>query len=438
MRNAAVRLYASTLLLAGAAMPAWGGEPLRVDITQGVTSPLLVSVPDVSSSVLPGVANGEDAGVALARIVRADLAGTALYRLVGVDAPVPGGTSGMGPWQKAGVQALVVNRASLTANGQLRYECTLFDVFASKAEFSRIISVAPAQWRRAAHKCADMVFEQTTGDPGHFDTRIAYVAESGLKVGRTKRLAVMDYDGANQSYLTRGLELVAMPRFAPDGSSIVYMTYVRRQPKIMIFNLVGGSTRAVDLPQGTVFAPRFSPDGRTLAFSLGQGGETDIYALDMGSGAVRRLTASVGIDTSPSFSPDGARIVFESSRSGGQQIYVMNADGSGQSRISFGGGRYASPAWSPRGDLVAYTRIDGPGFRIGVMRPDGSRERVLTDDWQDESPSWAPSGRAIAFLRTRKGDALPEIWTTDLTGRVTRRIPMPDGGSDPGWSGQRP
>lgn len=433
-----MRLFASMLLLVTTGMPAWGGEPLRVDITQGVTSPLLLSVPEVSSGPLPGVASGEDAGVALARIMRADLTGTALYRLVAVNAPVPSGTPAMESWQKAGVQALLIGRARLSANGQLAYECTLYDVFDGKAEFSRIITVAPAQWRRAAHKCADMVFERTTGDPGHFDTRIAYVAESGSKVGRVKRLAVMDYDGANQSFLTRGLELVAMPRLAPNGRSIVYMTYVRRQPKIMIQDLVSGAARAVDLPQGTVFAPRFSPDSQTLAFSLGQGGDTDIYTIALGTGAVRRLTAAVGIDTSPSFSPDGSRIVFESSRSGGQQIYVMNADGSGQSRISFGGGRYGSPSWSPRGDLVAFTRIDGSGFRIGVMRPDGSRERLLTDDWQDESPSWAPSGRAIAFLRTRRGDALPEIWTIDLTGKVIRRIPTLDGGADPDWSGVRP
>lgn len=437
MSNTAMRLACISAAISAVISDSAWADPLRVDITQGVASPLMIAVPDVPAGQIAGVGpGGLDSGIALSRVLRDDLTGTGLYRVVagaaGVDA------SALLAWQKLGAQALVVGRASVSSNGQLGFECTLSDVYAGKAEFSRIISVAAGQWRRAAHKCADMVFEQTTGDPGHFDTRIAYVAESGPKVGRIKRLAVMDYDGANQSVLTRGIELVAMPRFAPDGRSIVYMTYVHRQPKIMIYDLGTGTTRSIDLLAGTVFAPRFSPDGKLLAFSLGQGGDTDIYVYDLASGQVRRLTETPGIDTSPSFSPDGTRIVFESNRSGGQQLYVMAADGSGQSRLTFGGGRYASPAWSPRGDLIAFTHIGSADFQIGVMRPDGSRERLITDDWQDESPSWAPSGRAIAFLRTRRGEALPEIWTVDLTGKVLRRVVLPDGGSDPGWSGRRP
>ena len=120
-------------------------------------------------------------------------------------------------------------------------------------------------------------------------------------------------------------------------------------------------------------------------------------------GTPRRLTTTPGIDTSPSFSPDGSRIVFESDRSGSQQLYVMNADGSSQRRISFGGGGYASPVWSPRGDLIAFTRIGGGDFRIGVMSPGGGGERLLTNAWQDEGPSWAPNGQFVMFHRTAQG-----------------------------------
>lgn len=437
MSRIALRLGCVSAVISAIAAFPLRADPLHVDITQGVSSPLMIAVPDVPAGQIAGIGtSGEDSGAALSRVLRDDLTSTGLYRLVSAAAGVD--ISALPAWQKLGAQALVLGRASISSNGQLGFECTLFDVYAGKAEFSRLIAVSAGQWRRAAHKCADMVFEQTTGDPGHFDTRIAYVAESGGKVGRIKRLAVMDYDGANQAVLTRGLELVAMPRFAPDGRSIVYMTYVDRQPKIMIYDLGTGTTRSIGLPAGTVFAPRLSPDGKMLAFSLGQGGDTDVYVYDLAEAKVTRLTDTPGIDTSPSFSPDGARIVFESSRSGGQQIYVMSADGTGQARLTFGAGRYASPTWSPRGDLIAFTHIGASDFQIGVMRPDGSRERLITDDWQDESPSWAPSGRAISFLRSRKGEDLPEIWTVDLTGKVLRRIALPDGGSDPGWSGRRP
>lgn len=438
MRIDALRILVPFLSLLVIAAPAQAEGPLRVDITQGVSSPLMIAIPDSPSGALGGIAAGQDVGNALSQIMRNDLLGTGLYRLVNVPVVSAGAPPALHHWQAAGAQAVLIGRASLSTNGLLNYECTLFDVFAAKAEFSRLISVAANQWRRAAHKCADMVFEQMTDDPGHFDTRIAYVAESGPKIGRIKRLAVMDYDGANQSLLTKGLELIAMPRFSPDSRSVVYMTYVRRQPKIMIYDLGSGRTRAIDLPSGTAFSPRFSPDGKLLAFSLGRAGDTDIYTYDLVSQQVTQLTTTAGIDTSPSFSPDSSRIVFESSRSGQQQLYVMAANGGGQTRISFGGGRYASPVWSPRGDMIAFTRLGGDSFQIGVMRSDGSRERLLTNDWQDESASWAPNGRAIAFLRTRRGAALPELWTTDLTGKVQHRIVIPDGGSDPSWSGMRP
>jgi TolB protein len=130
--------------------------------------------------------------------------------------------------------------------------------------------------------------------------------------------------------------------------------------------------------------------------------------------------------------------VFESDRSGGQQLYVMNADGSDQRRISFGGGRYATPVWSPRGDLIAFTRVSG-NFRIGIMSPGGGGEKLLTDDWQDESPSWSPNGRVLMFFRSGQGRAgTADLWSVDLTGVNERKLSTPLYGSDPGWGPLRP
>lgn len=429
--------------LAMTSCPVSAQEPLKVDITQGVSAALSVAVADRSGGSFLGTTKstvGEaDLGKAIAQVIRDDLATAGYYRVSSTaDADWGQGAGPFVPLQAAGVQLLVVGTVSSSNEAQLAYSCTAYDVYSGMQVASRTFAVLTKQWRRAGHKCADLVFEDTTGDPGHFDTRIAYIAESGPKVGRVKRLAVMDHDGANPVYLTRGLELVAMPRFSPDGRQVVYMTFVERQPALMIYDLVAGKVQTVKVPAGTVFAPRFSPDGRSLVFSLGVSGETDIYILDMASGDVRQLTRTAGIDTSASFSPDGRRIVFESSRSGSQQLYVMAADGSNQARLSFGQGRYGSPSWSPSGDMIAFTHMDGASFRIGVMKADGSRERLITDDWQDESPSWAPSGRAIAFLRTRKGEALPEVWVVEASGRATRRVRTLEGGSDPSWSGPRP
>ena len=110
----------------------------------------------------------------------------------------------------------------------------------------------------------------------------------------------------------------------------------------------------------------------------------------------------------------------------------MSADGGNERRISFGGGRYATPEWSPRGDLIAFTKMAG-NFRIGVMTPSGGGERLLTNSWQDEAPTWAPNGRVIQFFRTTRGSGGTGIWQVDLTGRNERQLPTPVNGSDPAW-----
>ncbi|GBH31556.1 MULTISPECIES: Tol-Pal system beta propeller repeat protein TolB [Sphingomonadales] len=433
-------LPAALVPLIALASPLRAEGPLHVDITQGVASPLLIAVPDILSGSIPDVAGGEDAGAALAKIVRADLVSTGLYRLVPVDGHYSiADDVAFAPFARAGAQALVLGRARPAGNNQLAYDCALYDVFGAHVEASQRIIVATAQWRRAAHKCADMVFAFTTGDPGHFDTRLLVSTQDGAIPGQRTRLVSMDYDGANATELTQGKELVATPRFGPGSRRIVFLSYVDvAAPRLVVADLDSGSTAALKVPAGVPSAPRFSPDGATIVFSLAHDGEADIYAVDLASGNMRQLTSGAGTDTSPCFAPDGRGIVFESNRSGESQLYVMAQDGSDQRRISFGAGGHASPVWSPRGDLIAFTQIDGGALRIGIMKPDGSKERILTSGSRDEDPSWSMSGRAIMFQRTAAGAMLPTIWLTDLTGKVQQPVATGAAASEPAWSGQRP
>ena len=182
------------------------------------------------------------------------------------------------------------------------------------------------------------------------------------------------------------------------------------------------------------FAPRFSPDGQRIVMSLQQGGNANIFAMDLRSKTTTRLTDAPAIDTSPSYSPDGARICFESDRGGSQQIYVMAAGGGAAQRISFGEGSYSTPVWSPRGDYIAFTKRGRGKFDIGVMKPDGSGERLLTEGYHDEGPTWAPNGRVLMFFRDPGGNAGPTLYTVDITGRNEQRIPTPSYASDPAWS----
>jgi TolB protein len=291
----------------------------------------------------------------------------------------------------------------------------------------------PDNWRRIAHIISDAIYERITGEKGYFDTRVVFISESGPALARKKRLAVMDEDGANPIFLTRGDYLVLTPRFNPTAQMIAYMSYIGAKPRVYLFDLESGRQEMLGNFPNMTFSPRFSPDGNKVALTLETAGNSDIYVMDLRTRALTRLTNDPSIDTAPSFSPDGTQIAFESDRGGSQQVYVMGADGSNQHRISFTPGRNGTPVWSPRGDLIAFTNQSG-GFHIGVMHTDGTGARILTNGWDDEGPTWAPNGRVLMFSRSAQGGRGSQIWSIDITGRNERRVPTPGDASDPAWS----
>ncbi|WP_284054031.1 Tol-Pal system beta propeller repeat protein TolB [Stakelama marina] len=417
---------------------------VEVDVTGGISAPMPIAIPDMPAAAPAQTAAGSttELGRQLAEVVRNDLKNSGLFRPLSSSMlqPVsfPQVTSpDFGYWGGTGAQALVQGFVRANGDGTLTVGCYLYDVFARTELTRQGFVVGPRDWRRAAHKCADTVYSRLTGEGPYFDSRIVYVSETGPKDHRIKRLAIMDQDGANHRFLTNGQTIVLTPRFAPNQQKIVYMSYENDRPTIYTYDLSSGRSQRLVSGASLAFAPHFSPDGRYVIFSMAQGGNTDIYRIPASGGSPQRLTTSPGIDTGGSYSPDGSQIVFESDRSGSQQIYVMNADGSNQHRISFGNGRYATPVWSPRGDLIAFTKITGD-FRIGIMSPSGGGEKILTESWGDEGPSWAPNGRVLVFFRNTRGSGPAEIWSVDLTGVNERRIPTPLGGSDPNWGPLRP
>ncbi len=213
------------------------------------------------------------------------------------------------------------------------------------------------------------------------------------------------------------------------------MSYTRDQPRVVLMNIETGQREVVGDFPGMTFAPRFSPDGQRIIMSAGQNGASSILEMDLRSRQMRRLTDSQGIDTGPCYAPDGRQLVIESDRSGNQQLYVMGADGGGLRRISNAEGRYSTPVWSPRGDNIAFTKQLSGRFLIGVMKPDGSGERVLTDGFHNEGPTWAPNGRFLMFFRDSPGaGGGSRLFSIDLTGRNERPVKTPSFASDPAWS----
>ncbi len=382
-------------------------------------------------------------GRSLADVITANLRNNGLFKPTGpASLPRPGYDQIQAPdfpvWAGRRAEMLVHGYVRAQPDGQLAVGCYLYDV-ALKQQLGRAGWVVPAaDWRRAAHRCADMVYSRLSGESPFFDSRIAYIAETGPKNRRMKRLAIMDSDGANHRFLTTGQATALTPRFSPDYRQILYLSYLNGNPRIYVYDLDSNTQRLITQSQNPTFAPRWSPDGKWILYSMASAGNTDIYKISAaGGGTPIRLTDSPGIDVGGSFSPDGTKIVFESDRSGSQQIYVMNADGTDQRRVSFFGGRAATPEWSPRGDQIAFTHIAG-NLRIAVMSPGGGGMRYLTNSWQDEAPTWSPNGRIVQFFRTARNSGETSIWQVDLTGRNERRLPTPVDGSDPAWGPVRP
>ncbi len=409
--------------------------PLEVNVVGGTNATGAIAVPPLAAASDPATALGRQ----VAGVIASDLRSTGAFTPLGPEgigsySVAEASAPNYATWRSAGAAQLVAGSVEARGADGISVACNLYDVAAGRELTRTSFAVPAADWRRAAHKCADAIYSRLTGEQPFLDTRVVYVAETGPKNRRVKRIAIMDSDGSNHRFLTTGSATVTTPRFSPRGDKLVYMTTAGRRPRVMIMDVASGSERSL-VPGGALtFAPRFAPNGRDVAFSMAAGGNTDLYVVGTAGGTPRRLTSTPGADTSPSYSPDGNRIVFESDRSGTQQLYVMNADGSDQRRISFGGGRYATPAWSPRGDTIAFTKIAGGQFRIGVMSASGGSEKILTDAWQDEAPSWAPNGQFVMFNRTRQGSGQTSLFAVNVNGGDPRRLPTPQDGSDPSWS----
>jgi TolB protein len=422
-RRAAAGLIASAALAPVA--PARAGR--IIDLKGGGFQPINIAV-------APFV--GEEAARAITSVAHNNFKRSVFLRPV--DANVGEGGSPDAPdldaYKTVNAQFVLTGRSVRAGDGRLKTEFRLFDVTTGEQVAGQQYVTEAANLRRVAHLLSDAVFTRITGEKGFFDTRIVFVDESGPKDRRRKRLAMMDQDGANVRYLTRGDELVVTPRFSPSSLDVTYMAFNDDgEPKVLLMNIENSQREVVGNFPGMTFSPRFSPDGQKIIMSLSQGSSTNLYTMDLRSRATTRLTDTSAIDTAPSYSPDGSRICFESDRGGSQQIYVMGARGGEAKRISFGGGRYSTPVWSPKGDYIAFTKQNGGNFAIGVMKTDGSGERILTEGFHNEGPTWAPNGLFLMFFRESGGSGGPKIYMVDVFGRSETLVPTVNYASDPAW-----
>ena len=416
--------------------------PLEVTLTQGTVKPTPIAITNFYSNDNKSIKIGKN----ISSVISDNLERSGLFLPIDKKAFIQSEKSlanqpRFEEWKTIKAQHLIAGKINKN-NDKISVEFRLYDVFSQKQLLGKKYETSEKNWRRVSHIISDAIFERITGEGGYFDTRIVYVAETGPKDNKQKRLAIMDQDQANHRFLTDGSYLVLTPRFSPNSQKITYMSYINKgNPRVYILDIETGQQEIVGEFPGMTFAPRFSQDGKKIIMSYADPnvGNSEIYIMDLSTRVSKRVTNSSAIDVSASFSPDGKKIVFNSDRSGRRHLYVANSNGENVKRISREGGSYYTPVWSPRGDMIAFTKQEGGQFYIGVMEIDGSNERMIAKSFHVEGPTWAPNGRYLLYFKEERtaedgSGGESSLFSIDLTGYNERKIITPLGGSDPAWS----
>ncbi len=333
-----------------------------------------------------------------AAIVEADLERTGQFAPMGretmITRPTRFSEMRLDNWRIMDVEAVLVGHVSGSeANPAIEFE--LVDVYAGKSLLVYRLQSTRDTFRATAHRIADLVYEQLTGARGMFSTRLAYVQ---VAPGREEfRLIVADADGQNPIVVLRSAEPIMSPSWSPDGAYLAYVSFEAGYAEVFVQEVATGNRRPLSPERATSSAPAWSPDGKLLAVARNVDGNSDIYVYSIDPGAPRRLTFHSATETEPEFSADGEEIYFTSDRGIGPQVYAVSAEGGRAQRVSFTGSYNARPRLQPDGNRMAVVHQQDGRFRIGLLDLRDASLRLLTDGPLDESPSFAPNGRALIF-----------------------------------------
>lgn len=436
-------VVALLLLLAASAIGPWPGPaPLRaqgVDVFLNVTGSgarkLNIAIPEFTV-----VAGTDTQGTAktLSSVAGADLTFSGLFSVVAATGAIPANdpASLKRSWSEfaaagahAGLHGLLAIRPDRLEGEMRLYDLTTPDhrlIAAKKFE------VAGAQARRLAHRIADEVVLQFTGEAGIADTKIAYVA--GPR--GAKEIMIADYDGAGPTPVTRNGSINLMPVWSPDARSLAYTSYKQGYPDLYrAFPFERRPEQTLAAFVGINTSPAFSPDGRSIAMTLSKDGNPEIYVLTLATGTMRRLTRHAGIDTEPTWAPTGRQMAFISDRGGSPHVFVMDAEGTNVRPLT-SGGFHTQPRWSPKGDAIAFTTRAGV-HDLWLVNVDGSNPRRLTGGaGENQSASWAPNGRHLAFQSSRGGRW--QIYAVLADGTAPVAVITAGESTSPSWSPRLP
>ncbi|MGY6587847.1 MAG: Tol-Pal system beta propeller repeat protein TolB [Wenzhouxiangella sp.] len=425
-----------SLLILGLLLPMAAMAQLRIEIVDGVEGAMPIAVaPFAWESSEP------EPATTVSRIVSDNLRRSGLFDPMAeaqmIERPTRPPEVSFGTWRLLRVDHLVIGRVVDSPDGfgqEIEYH--LLDVHTGRILLSQALPVAPGDFRFAAHRVSDAIYEALIGIPGAFATRIAYVVATGLGTGEEQfELVVSDADGFNPQTIVRNTQPILSPAWSPDGRKLAYVSFATGRSNIIVQDLFTGQNRVVSSERGINGAPAWSPDGRELAVSLSRGGSPDIWVIDLENGdRARQLTHHWSINTEPAWSPDGRFIYFTSDRAGRPQIHRMSTSGDNIERVTFDGRYNARVSLADNDRFLAVVHSDGDNdFRIAIHDRENSRLRVLSDGRLDESPSFAPNGSMVLYAARYQGRGVLSAVSAD--GRIRQRLVVSEGDvREPAWS----
>ena len=364
---------------------------LEIDISGGTESGVPIAVVPFDQ---PGSADD------LARIIGDDLARSGLFAPISRDVmpgrPTSPGDMRVDDW-RAGKASYVVMGSVESEGDRLRTSFYLVDVSDGSRLIGSRITGSAANDRSIAHRIADLVYEELTGDRGAFSTRLAYVTERGRGDDKTYTLQIADSDGANPRTVLESPYPIMSPSWSPDGGQLAYVSFEGNRSAIWVQDLgTGERFQLTDFP-GINGAPAWSPRGDKIAVTLSKGGNPDIYVIDLDTRRSTQFTRSGAIDTEPTWYPDNRSIAFTSDRFGQPQVFRKSAPDERARRITFDTPYAAGPRISPDGENLSLVIRDGNGFFVAEQSLADGERRLLSRGGSEERPSYAPNGAMVVY-----------------------------------------
>ncbi len=392
---------------------------LSIEIVGGGENQIPIAVVPFESDA-PGVSS----------VIAADLARCGMFKMIdpGSDQTHDIAQVSFPDWKAKGADALVIGGIYPAAGGQFEVRFRLLDVAKQVQLAGFSYTVSKDQFRQTAHRIADVIYQQMTGDQGVFSTKIAYI----MKRAKRFELQVADADGYGAQAVVSVASPIISPAWSPDGTKIAYVSFEQGKAVVYVQDLLSGKRHIVANYRGSNSAPAWSPDGKDIAFTLSRDGHSRIHIVNEAGGNPRLVEASPGISTEPSFSPDGQQIIFTSDRGGSPQIYRIAVAGGPAERLTFEGNYNVSPHYSPDGKSFIYLERNSGHFNVAEQDFATGQSQLLTEGDLDQSPTFAPNGKLILYASIYNGRGILAIVSTD--GRIKQRLTMQSGDiREPAW-----